>query len=392
MRIALLSPNFPSKGNPTYIFVQQLVFALVDQGVEVSVIAPQSLTHVLFRGGKLQSKVNKQITINGNHFYVYRPYDFSFGNKFSFLTKFTSVIFNRQLTSILNRVKPEALYGHFWHTADRLKDYALKHKLPLFVACGEGDNALEHLVETTSKKSKSELVNAVKGVISVSTENKRKCIAFGLAKDEDIVVLPNCVDDTLFYPADASSLRRKLGIDENDFFILFVGGFIPRKGPDRLSKAIEKINDPNIKVAFIGKPLAGDASMPSCKEIVFQGILDHDLLPEYYNAADVFVLPTQKEGCSNAIVESLACGTPVISANRQFNADILNDMNSIMIDPDSVDEIAEAIITLKENRELLMAKKMYTVNQAHNFSISERARKIYDFIDNTLKKYYKDKS
>ena len=94
----------------------------------------------------------------------------------------------------------------------------------------------------------------------------------------------------------------------------------------------------------------------------------------------MFVLPTQKEGCSNAIVESLACGTPVISANRPFNADILNEHNSILIDPDSVDEIAKAISILKENRELLKVKKEYTESQAHNYSIKGRAKKIYDFI------------
>ena len=282
MKIALLSPDFPSKGNPSYIFVQQLVLALVDQGVDVSVIAPQSLTRIIFRGGKIQSKVKKEKTSNGNSFNVYRPYDLTFGNKLSFLTKLTKFIFNIQLVTMLNRIRPDVLYGHFWHTAFRLKDYALKHNLPLFVACGEGDNALEHLIETISKKNKTELVQAVKGVISVSSENKRKCILFGLAREEDIVVLPNCVDDSLFYPTKNSVLRKELGVSEQDFFILFIGGFITRKGPDRLSQAINRINDPNIKVAFIGKPMVGDTVMPSCKGIVYQGSLDHDFLPSFY--------------------------------------------------------------------------------------------------------------
>lgn len=390
MKIALFSDNFPSKGNPTYIFVQQLVFALVDQGVEVSVIAPQSLTHIMFRGGKLLPKCSYEKTANGNPFKVYRPYDITFGNKLSYLTNFTNVVFNSQLISILNSIKPDVLYGHFWHTAYKMKDYALKHNLPLFVACGEGDNALEQLVETISVKNKKELVEAVKGVISVSSENKRKCIVYGLAKEKDIVVLPNCVDDTLFYPADGTELRKKLGVGDRDFFILFIGGFITRKGPDRLSQAIDRISDSSIKVAFIGKPMAGDSVIPSCNGIVFLGPLEHDLLPEYFNAADVFVLPTQKEGCSNAIVESLACGTPVISANRPFNADILNENNSIMVDPDSVDEIIEAISKLRYNVDLLNKKKEYAEKHSHNYSIKGRAKKICDFIDKKVKEYDKE--
>ncbi len=384
MKIALLSQDFPSKENPSFVFVQQLVFALVDQGVDISVIAPQSLTHIIFRGTKLQPCYNKEKTSNGNPFNVYRPYSITFGNMSSFLINLTNWILNIQLISILNKIKPDVLYGHFWHIAYKLKGYALKYNLPLFVACGEGDNALENLVKTISVKNKNELIQAVKGVISVSSENKQKCISFGLVKEEDIIVLPNCVDDTLFYPADGSTMRKKLGVSENNFLILFVGGFTRRKGADRLSEALEKINDSNIKVAFIGKTLANDSFKPSCKGIVYQGLLDHDLLPAYFNAADVFVLPTQKEGCCNAIVEALACGTPVISANRAFNADILNEYNSIMVDPDNVEEIIEAITVLKNNRKLFDEKKKYTESQAHNYSIRERARKIYEFINKQL--------
>lgn len=385
MKIVLLSPDFPSKGNQSFVFVQQLVFTLVDQGAEVVVIAPQSLTHIMVRGGKLLQRVSIEKTTKGKLFKVYRPYDFSFGNRLERFTRLTNWVFNYQLNTILDEIKPDVLYGHFWYISYRLKDYALKHNLPLFVACGEGDNALEHLVETLSSKNKDLLVKAVTGVISVSSENKRKCIEFGLAKEEDIVVLPNCVDESLFHPADGRELRRSLGVSDDDFLILFVGGFVSRKGANRLSEAIDKLADSKIKSIFIGRPMAGDSVLPSCNGIVFQGPMEHDRLPAYFNAADVFVLPTQKEGCSNAIVESLACGTPVISANRLFNADILNDQNAILVDPDDVGEIANAIATLRDNKDLLAAKKQYTNIHASDYSINDRAAKIVAFIRMKIK-------
>ena len=62
MKIAILADGYPSKGNPQFIFVQQLVNALVDLGNEIFVIAPQSLTHALIRGEKILSRHTVEYT------------------------------------------------------------------------------------------------------------------------------------------------------------------------------------------------------------------------------------------------------------------------------------------------------------------------------------------
>lgn len=382
--IALIAGSFPAPGRPELVFVQQLVWALVDMDVKVTVIAPQSLTHLLIRRQKLLPKHSVEFTKNANSFDLYRPYTFSFGNKFAFLTKFTDFILNWQLNTILDRINPNVLYGHFWHMANCFTPYALKHKLPLFVACGEGDNALEDLATTLSVEKKKNLVHAVRGVISVSSDNKRKCIDFGLVKGEDVIVLPNCVDTELIHPSDNRYMREKLGVKDDDFLIAFVGGFIKRKGADRLAAAIEKLKDDKIKVFFIGKPLGGDVALPKCNGIVYQGTLNHDEIPPFLQAADVFVLPTLKEGCSNAIVEALATGLPVISADRPFNDDILNSNNSITVNPESIDAIADAIYRLKSDHELYCAMRSYALAHSNDYSIVERAKMIYNFIEKQI--------
>ena len=380
MRIALLTPDFPAEGHQRYVFVQQLVFALVDMGINITVIAPQSLTHAVVRKEKVFPRHTVEKTENGNIFQLYRPYDLSFGNKLRMLTTFTKGFLNHQLSHIINRVKPDVLYGHFWSSAMKMKDYALKHNLPLFVACGEGDNALEDLDKSLSKKQRQELHSLIKGVISVSSENKRKCIKYGFAREQDIVVLPNAVDGTLFHPINGTRLRKDLKVANDDFLILFVGGFIHRKGTKNLSEAIQKLNDKHIKSIFIGAPLGGDSEIPECYGIVYKGPMDHSKLPEFFNAADVFVLPTLNEGCSNAIVEALACGTPVISSDRPFNYDILNENNSILVNPESVDQVVDAIIQMKDDKNLYCKKKKYVLEHTQDHSITIRAQKIYDFI------------
>jgi hypothetical protein len=92
---------------------------------------------------------------------------------------------------------------------------------------------------------------------------------------------------------------------------------------------------------------------------LFKGRLPHALVPEYLSCSDVFVLPTLAEGCSNAIVEAMACGLPIISSNLPFNTDILDESNAILIDPMKVEEIAKAIQVLRLNAKI---KEKYIEN------------------------------
>lgn len=385
MKIAILANGFPSKGNPSYVFVQQLVFALVDMGIEISVIAPQSLTHALVRGEKVLKCNTTESTKKGNLFEVYRPYRISFGKGRKKLYKLVNKFNKQRINRLLTKINPTVLYGHFWYNANTLKDFAIKNNLPIFVACGEGDNALEELVDKLSGIDRKELSTAVKGVISVSSENKRKCIDYGLTTEEKIIVLPNCVDDTVFHPTEKDmSLRKELGIEEDDFVILFIGSFIKRKGPDRLIEAVKKLNDQRIKLIFIGRTMGGDEVDPVYDNIMFKGTVNHDNLPQYFNAADLFVLPTLKEGCCNAIVESLACGLPVVSANRAFNDDILNKNNSITVNPENIDEIAQAIYKFKNDKSFYSSIKQYAIEHSNQYSITTRAKRIIDFIKSKI--------
>jgi glycosyltransferase involved in cell wall biosynthesis len=136
------------------------------------------------------------------------------------------------------------------------------------------------------------------------------------------------------------------------------------------------MSDPKIKTCFIGRgePIADRDYM------FYKGTVSHDELPVYLNAADVFVLPTLREGCCNAIVEALACGLPVISSDRSFNYDILDETNSILVDPDDVNQIAKAIKLLSEdkNKRDILAKG--ALDKAMSLSIDQRASNILNFI------------
>lgn len=367
-----------------YIFVQQLVEALVDSGVKISVIAPQSVVRSLVRKVKLMPKYQFYQTAHGNSYEVYRPYSLTFGNGRRCLSKIARAYNQRNVNRCLNEISPQIVYGHFWHNAMKGAEYAQRKGKPLFVACGEGDDILDNWAMSLSDSVKEGIRKLVKGVISVSTENKRKCIAYGLSLEENTVVLPNCVNDLVFYPQDGSQLRKQLGAKTTDFVISYTGAFITRKGSKRLSDAIDVINKDTVKVIFAGQPLDGDNQTPTCKGIIYCDSVNHDELPQYLCASDVFVLPTLKEGCCNAIVEALACGVPVISSNRAYNDDILNESNSLRVNPESVDEIAGAIIKLMTDNNLLSRLKRQTLANSSNYSIVRRAENIRAFIESKI--------
>lgn len=381
MKICIVSTDYPSEGRPAYVFVQQLVHQLLRQGTEVVVIAPQSLTHSLIHRKPLRPKVNTVVTADGIPYRVYRPYYLSVGDHYPRLTRCLDIYRSMCIEQIIRKERPNVLYAHFWENAEVIDGIARKLDLPLFVACGEGDNALEMMVERMTDERKSQLARTVTGMISVSSENKRKCLAYGLCREDNVTVLPNCVDTLQFRPDRSLSLRTELGIGDEDFVVIFCGAFIRRKGARRVAEAIKLLQDESIKSIFVGKPFDGEDETPDCPNIVFRGSVAHDELPKYLNSADLFVLPTQKEGCCNAIVEALACSLPVVSSDGPFNDDILNETNSIRVNPDDIEAIAEAIRVYKNNNELRQRATASLLASQDSYSLAMRARRITDYIE-----------
>ena len=382
-KLVIIANDYPAHNHMRLVFVQQLVEAMVEEGTRVSVIAPQSISHALVHKEKLLPREAYYITPKGIEYEVYRPYIITLGNR-NFLSGGLNLLNNAIISRILKKVRPSTLYAHFWSSALFVAPYARKKKIPLFVACGEGDNAIEEMIKALSITELNNLSKIVTGVVSVSSENKRRCIAYNLAESDIIGVFPNCVDTELFKPIEKKDCRAVLGISNNDFVIAFVGGFIPRKGPDKLAKAISEINDPSIKVFFIGKEFPGYPFYFDCPGVILKESIDHNKLNVYLGAADIFVLPTQNEGCSNAIVEALAMGLPVISSEGAFNDDILDEYNSIRVDPNDVNSIKEAILKLKGNPILLEQMRLYSLSKHNSYSVRGRAKRIIAFIREKL--------
>ena len=391
MNICFITSNYPSKDSNANVFVEQLVNEIQRQGMNVSVVSPQIVKHHLIRGTRFLPTY--ELRSNGQYQYIlFRPLIVSFGNKMHLLQRIISKINRLIIERCINRSfdNIDVLYGHFWSQGLIAANYAKRNNIPLFVACGEGDNAIEDMVNQLGKDKIKELAQTVTGVISVSSENKRKCIKYGLASS-NIDVFPNAYDSSVFKYSkeDRINIRKMLSLKEDDILVGFVGSFIERKGPNRLIDALKKINDPNIKLILIGKPLPGEVDTSMDYEgLVFKGAVRHNMLSAYLSAMDIFCLPTLREGCCNAIVEALACGVPVVSSNLPFNDDILNDENSVRINPTDTSQIADAISKLKNNIQRRKNMHKQALLSAQALLLEERSSRILKFIQKQINKYH----
>lgn len=378
MDIVVISHSYPTAKTIDFVFVDQLCREFANQGHNVTVIAPQSITKCLYRGVPFSKRKSIITTDKGYTFCLYRPYWISLGRKFTWLVgkSFIRAV-NRTLNSCNQKV--DVIYGHFWAQVIAALPYAKENNIPLIAVAGEGE--LDTHKRMTTKQI-AEVRSYVKGCVCVATKSKKESIAAGFATEEMCQVFPNAINPELFYQRDKQSMRKKLGFAEDDFIVAFVGQWNSRKGVNRLSEALNSLDNPNIKAFFLGK----GAEVPTYKHVIYQGTVNHDLLPEYLSAADIFVLPTNNEGCSNAVIEAMACGLPVVSSDMEFNWDVLNETNSILVDPYDINAIASAIQKLYENPGLREELQNGALNTAAGLTIDQRAEKILSFINSRINK------
>ncbi len=142
------------------------------------------------------------------------------------------------------------------------------------------------------------------------------------------------VDLNLFKPSNLKESRNKVGIDDR-FTVLFVGRLIPIKGIKLLVEIARELEQ--VQFVFIGGgPLESFLKNVSdqSSNIKFLGQVQNAHLPNYYNSADIFCIPSQyEEGLGRVVMESVACGTPVVGSNRGGISEALNETVSILVKP-----------------------------------------------------------
>jgi len=363
------------------VFFRNLIFAIAETGVDCTVISPVSYTKYK---NKIKQISHKRIdrTKNGHKVRVLHPRTVSLSSKkiLGFNTfKLTEKLFQKSVVSTVKKLNEdfEVVYGHFILRGGlasikvgRILD------IPSFFAYGECDYVSE-VSSVYGDISKNE-IKGLAGIISVSSKNTSELLDTGLFNKDDIIMCPNGIDDRIFRKRDQKEARNKLGLPLDLFIVGFVGGFIERKGDKRLLMAASGLDD--VYLAFVGK----GENPPSGEKVIFCDSLNHESISDFLNAIDIFVLPTLYEGSCNAVIEAMACGKPVVSSNLPFNDDILDDSNSIRVNPKDINQIRDAILFLKNSDSTRESLGFKAEKKAKQLTISNRAINILDFINSKI--------
>jgi teichuronic acid biosynthesis glycosyltransferase TuaC len=181
-------------------------------------------------------------------------------------------------------------------------------------------------------------LNRADHVISVCHALKQEMVTLGI-NDDKISIIPNGVDTEQFYPLDKKEARKKLSLPHKKRIILSVGSLIPRKGFHVILDAFPKLlqEDNNIHFYIIGEgPFRSSLerqieSLNLTRHVSLVGERPNSELKIWYSAADVFCLASSREGWANVIMESLACGTPVVATNVWGAPEILTSSDIGML-------------------------------------------------------------
>ncbi len=204
--------------------------------------------------------------------------------------------------------------------------------------------------------------------------------------EERIEVIPNGIDLERFKitPARPMSPDRTLTI-------LSVARLVERKGIHDLIQAANALREKrqNFRFIFVGR---GDKEAELRAQVAKQGlerwvefrgsVLHHDM-PAVYNEADIFILPSLNEGMSNAILEAMASGLPIITTYTGGTAETLRG-NGILVPKQAPDAIAKAILELWDHDELRASMGRRSRSIAESMQWDKVADDYLNLYDRTL--------
>ncbi len=354
LEILSFSYCFPNRQNLEWgIFILQRLEALARR-VSLQVCAPVPWFPLLTARRGNPGPVDDRL----NDLRVYRPRFFYVpGFLKDHDARFYALGLRKWLKVVWRHQPPQILDAHFvW--PDGVGVALLAGRLGLPYAITLRGKLYECLKVPAQRRQCASALKGAAAVISVSSALAQEALKLGVSAKR-LHVIPNGVDRSRLYPRDKIDCRRRLGLPETGRLLVTVAHLGHRKGHHEVIRALQGLPD-DVRLVIVGGPAQGGnedslmktaAAVGVAKRLILAGQQSYDRVPFYYNAADASVLASYREGCPNVVLESLACGTPVVASDVGAVRDILPVPGAgAIVFPREVAQLGEALRQVLDRR------------------------------------------
>jgi glycosyltransferase involved in cell wall biosynthesis len=220
-------------------------------------------------------------------------------------------------------------------------------------------------------------------VITVSHQSSQDLQRWLAIPARKITVIPLAAE-TRFHPvpeAQYQPILKRHGLEQP--FILYVGSVEPRKNLLRLLQAYQRLRQWSTRWSLVivgarnlwkSSPVARFTQNNDLQGCVrFTGYVADADLPALYSAADLFVFPSLYEGFGLPVLEAMACGTPVVTANTASLPEVAGEA-ALLVDPYNVEALAEAMQKVLSDHELALDLRRRGFERAAQFTWERTAR------------------
>ncbi len=354
VNIVLFSTLFPHRGEPTLgIFVQNRLVELTKTGrVNATVIAPVPwFPFKLKMFGAYGRAALAPLVESVGDITVLHPRYLVIPKIGMMITPFTLAwSAKRQLKALLKSgITFDLIDAHYLYP-DCVAAAQLSECFGIpFVATARGSDVSQIGQMAMPRRMIVDACRRASHLITVSESLKNLLVKMGIKPDK-VSVLRNGVDTLRFKPVDGAraNICKTTGLRPDKPIVMFAGWLIPRKRVDILIEALAHM--PEVQGLIVGDgPLETrlKALAESCDvsgRVAFVGKKSPAEMAEYFSAANVFCLPSEREGWANVMLESLACGVPVVSRAVDGAVELITrDVAGRLVEGNIPKKYAEAI-------------------------------------------------
>lgn len=288
------------------------------------------------------------------------------------------------------------VHSHYWLSSPVANSLAAEWKIPLVTMFHTLGRLKNRVSRNGSERENRVRIEIERGsmltagrVVAASPTDMEQMIRYYGAPSSSIRVIPGGVDRGNFHPFPRDAARTLLGLGSG-ILVLFVGRIQRLKGIDLLLRAFARLvagwaGEPKPRLMVVGGRNRVDSADPEAAEMerlrelsrdlgvldqaTFQGAVPHSMLPLYYSAADVVVVPSLYESFGLVALEAMACGSPVVASRvGGLQWTVQDGKTGFLVRRRSAEEFAFAVGAILRDPALRASMSEAAVDAAQSFS------------------------